>query len=343
MKPTVTMQDVADAARVSLMTVSYALRGDPCISPETTQRVLEKAQTLGYRKNALVAALMTQIRGKRTKSYHPTIAFLSTYSSRASMLENPFRRAFFDGAASYAEECGFNLELELLPNEESRTLKRAVDVLLYKNVQGIVCGTSQFNSAARAFDWTQFASCAIGFNHAYSTLDCVDSNYRQGVVLCLSKLEELGYQKVGFLCSVFEDDRVYGSILGTIAGLNLRRPASTKICFVRLTPKQWNPKFMKNWVLQHKLDALVVQSHRPFDFLSEAGMKVPDQLAIITFDVIGDTPLGGLQRYPKKIGAAAVSMVVEKINRNEHGVSPLRKSILFDCDWVDSITAPRRK
>jgi LacI family transcriptional regulator len=46
--PRVTLADVALAAKVSVKTVSLALRGDPSVSRETSSRVLEHAYRLGY-------------------------------------------------------------------------------------------------------------------------------------------------------------------------------------------------------------------------------------------------------------------------------------------------------
>lgn len=53
------MQDVAEAAQVSQTTVSFVLSGRPdtSIAEPTRQRVLEAAQALGYRPNAMARAL----------------------------------------------------------------------------------------------------------------------------------------------------------------------------------------------------------------------------------------------------------------------------------------------
>ncbi len=53
-----TIIDIAQAIGVSHTTVSYALRGDPRISRETAQKVLEKARELNYRPNIIARALV---------------------------------------------------------------------------------------------------------------------------------------------------------------------------------------------------------------------------------------------------------------------------------------------
>ena len=53
----VTLQDVADEAKVSKATVSLALRRNPRISEPTRQRVLAAAESLGYVYNQRAASL----------------------------------------------------------------------------------------------------------------------------------------------------------------------------------------------------------------------------------------------------------------------------------------------
>lgn len=48
-----TIKDVAKLAGVALSTASYALNGDPKVSKETKEKVLEAARQLNYRKTVL--------------------------------------------------------------------------------------------------------------------------------------------------------------------------------------------------------------------------------------------------------------------------------------------------
>jgi LacI family transcriptional regulator len=59
----VTLKDVAERARLSPATVSYALRQHPKIPAETSELVATAARELGYRPNPRVASLIAHIRG----------------------------------------------------------------------------------------------------------------------------------------------------------------------------------------------------------------------------------------------------------------------------------------
>lgn len=59
----ISIQDVADAASVSIATVSRALNRPELVSPETAQRIRAVVDDLGYRPNRFAQGLMTQRSG----------------------------------------------------------------------------------------------------------------------------------------------------------------------------------------------------------------------------------------------------------------------------------------
>ena len=56
----VTIKDIAKAAGVSHTTVSRALHGSPAISPETTTRIRQLAQEMGYTPSAVAQSLLAR-------------------------------------------------------------------------------------------------------------------------------------------------------------------------------------------------------------------------------------------------------------------------------------------
>ena len=56
------MRDVATKARVSVSTVSLALRDSPRVVPETKRRVQQAAGVAGYQPNPLVRSVMAAVR-----------------------------------------------------------------------------------------------------------------------------------------------------------------------------------------------------------------------------------------------------------------------------------------
>lgn len=56
----ITIKDIAKSAGVSHTTVSRALAGDPRITPDTTERISQLAEELGYIPNLIAQSLNAQ-------------------------------------------------------------------------------------------------------------------------------------------------------------------------------------------------------------------------------------------------------------------------------------------
>lgn len=343
MKGRVIMKDIAEAAGVSLMTVSYALRHHPSIPEATRQKVHAIAADLGYTRNPLVSALMTHLRAHREVKDAPLIAYVSSYSDRRTMMANAFRRAYYEGAELHAESQGYRLELFLVDDYSSSGGKRLSEVMRYRNVQGVIMGISPLNAMPVQLEWSAFASCVLGYSRNYTQLHHVDGNNSQMVSLALKKLETLGYRRIGMLCGAFEDRRVEGAITAFIEGYNHRQPEEKRIPFTVLAPQRWNAKYMVDWVKQHRLDALITQSHTPYSFLQSAGIRIPGDLCVVTLERSAESILSGIDQKAHQVAAAAVDMVIHQITHNLSGIPSSRRTRLLDGSWIDGATAPERQ
>jgi LacI family transcriptional regulator len=119
-----TIREVARAAGVSTATVSHALSGNRPVSPRTRHRVKRVAESLGYRPNAIAAAMPTG----RTQTLGMVVPDLS----------NPFFGELLGAVERTAAERGYSLvasssELDVaLEARAVRTLRdRRVDALIF--------------------------------------------------------------------------------------------------------------------------------------------------------------------------------------------------------------------
>lgn len=334
-----TMQDVATAANVSLMTVSYALRHHPSVSKATGERVRKIAADLGYAGNPLVSSLMKQIRWKKSDE-QPKLAFLSTCPSRAVMFSDPFRKACFEGALHRAQSLGFHLELILVRSRCAGAATRLADTLTSRNIHAVICDGSQPDAPVLPLDWTHFASCVIGHAHSYPRHHQVKCNDSAMILLAIERLKNLGYGRIGFLGGAFGDKRVDDAVISTLTGYNRSTLRRHPVRFSLLSQPQWNAGAAAAWVKQHHLNALIVQCHAMESFFPVSALKIPRDLALATLDKTEASPLAGIDRLPREIGAAATELVVNELYENRRGIPSTRQTLLLDGRWVDGVTAP---
>ena len=117
----VTMAQVAAAAGVSRSTVSRALQNHPRLPLETRERVCQLALEMGYRPNAMVSALMAELKKRRLPGSGTgtgasggtlnTLAYLTAHPTRDGWRQpNPSFIEYFEGARDRALAQGYHLE-----------------------------------------------------------------------------------------------------------------------------------------------------------------------------------------------------------------------------------------
>ncbi len=126
--PSTTIKDLARLAGVNHSTVSRALRGSPLISTETTLRVQQAAQELGYQPSAAARSLKTR-------------------SSRAlgvvvSNIDDPFFGEVLQGVEDTAQSNGYSLFIAASQQDQDRQ-QAIVRAMREHRVDGlIICSTS---------------------------------------------------------------------------------------------------------------------------------------------------------------------------------------------------------
>jgi LacI family transcriptional regulator len=128
----VTMSDVADAAGVSLMTVSRVVNNKGEIRPETRQRVQEVIERLGYRPSGIARSLA----GGQTYTIGLVVPDIA----------NPYFSGMAHGVASVANVEGFGVLL--CDCEEDTSLELTMlDVLDEKRVDGVIVAAPRTSTA----------------------------------------------------------------------------------------------------------------------------------------------------------------------------------------------------
>lgn len=128
----VTIRDIAEAAHVSVATVSRALNHSPAVTDRTRDRILAVAGELGYVPNSVAKSLKT--------SHTQTIGFLvsditnSDYISIARVVEDIVRPR------------GYSLILCSTGNRKEQELDY-LQMLFSKSIDGLILNTTGFNNA----------------------------------------------------------------------------------------------------------------------------------------------------------------------------------------------------
>jgi len=335
------MRDVAKAAGVSVMTVSYALRGHSRISRETTERVVAVAREMGYQPHPLVSAMVRQIQANREVTAAPVIAYVVSYSSRTRWQRGvPWQ--FYEGAAARCRQLGFGFELFELSNY-GMSAKRMSQVMRYRNICGLVVAPVSIAGRTLDLDWEHFPNVAIGYSMPSPSVHRVAVNYLQSIQLVMERLSAIGYQRIATVIDVLESGKRGGEIFA--AGVNVFHrsiPAARRVPIIYKWPG--NGREFWRWISKHKVDAVVARSALFNNFFHEEISGRPDgEIGFATLSWKADKPeIAGLNQNAFEVGRAAVSTLVQQIYSNERGIPPLQTFTLVNGSWMDGPSAPGR-
>lgn len=342
MKPP-TIKDLAAAAGVSVTTVSYALRNDPCVRPDTRDRILALAERLGYRRDSRISTLMSRIRSGGEVREQEVLAWINVFPDHDHFQRTPWLRDFWLGAEARARELGFRLQ-SFQVNHAGVSPRRLADILYARGISGVIIPAMRGGRPELDWDWSRFACVCIERGVVEPPLHRVDVNAGVNFHECLRRTRELGYKRVGLTMAETVDkayDRVFSAYwLRFQYELPARRRVPMQLAFV---PSEEYVATFLEWFEKHEPDAVVCRDYRLLNALRSRGVRVPEDVGLIherlSDDVKGWT---GMDPRERAIGAAGVDMVVAQLNRSERGLPPISRELLLRGVWSEGFTTRRQ-
>ncbi len=334
-KPVVTLKDVAARAKVSLATVSYALRQHPKIPVATRELIATAARELGYRPNPRVASLMAHIRGAHSRSYRERLAFVWVHTSRAEARQNSFLKLVFAGARERATQMGFALE-EFWTADPGMTDQRLEQILRARGIIGVVLSpvTTAEAAVTLGWNWRHFAPAVIGNVTWTPELHHAGHHHFLAMRLALLKLAKLGCRRPVALIEATVHERNKHAYVA--AFLAHRPQAASARGLVRLVTRG-DTTDLGPWLRAARPDALILSHADLVDLpgVSKAAKELRGPRVTLYWSK--DTPrgIGGIDQCQDRVAGHAVDLVAAQLNANETGAPDLPRMMLFPGRWVE--------
>jgi LacI family transcriptional regulator len=335
MSRTVTLDDIAKAAGLSRSTVSYALRNNPLASAETRAQVQALAQSMGYKPNPLVSALMTHRRGSRSIESQGVIAYLTSFGAGGRWKSSPSFLGYFRGAQARGAEIGYKVEeFALEPGRMSAA--RMSDILNARGIRGVLVAPLPSPQGAIELAWGNFCSAAIGYTLGAPILHRATFDHYHGMLLMMEKLTALGTRAVGFAfpeANVIRVDQIWRSVF-LLYQANL--PARQRVPLFMPGAGGWTREAFLSWVAKHEPDAIVCGEDSPREWLLEHDARKAQRIVWAVVNHPGGNPdVCGIDQNHELVGAAAIDLVFSQLLHNEVGIPHNPKLVLVRGRWVD--------
>jgi len=180
-----TVEDVARAAGVSLMTVSRAMNRRPGLSDETRRRVLAAAADLGYRPSRAARALASS----RT----------ATFGIVLPDMTNPFFAILAKAASDAARSADRNVFVMNTDEDPGRELA-SLESLREEGIDGVIVAGSRLPQARLLEETSAFgATVLVNRDCSGPRLGCVNVEDRQGAAEAVAYLAGTGRRRIGLI------------------------------------------------------------------------------------------------------------------------------------------------
>ncbi|MBM3848180.1 MAG: LacI family transcriptional regulator [Verrucomicrobia bacterium] len=332
------LQDIAERAQVSIMTVSKSLRDAPDISAATKDRIRRLASEMGYVPNSAAQGL----RNRRTQLFGLIIPASTDPSfSRISMAIE--ERAF---------ELGFDLICAHSLNQVARE-EHCIRRMLARRVDGLfICPTYRLQSKSDVFDelWNrQVPTVILGHRAPFCpNFASVETEDILGSYKATRHLLQLGHRRIAFLAgnpaSPASQERMEGYRRALReSGLDV----DDSLVFQAGSTIEEGEKATAQFA-QEKTNATAVQAVNDLvaigaaSFLLSQGIKIPEDCSVAGFGNIlvsehFRVPLTTVRQPKHRLGIAAVE-VMQKLLQGE--MPPVRR-LIGDLVIRESTAKPR--
>jgi len=311
-KPTI--KDIARMARVSPTAVSMALNDRPRIGSETRKRILRIAKKLHYQPNFVARSLVM-------KRSHTLGVIITT-------IMNPFYPELAKGIEDRALESGYNIIL-CSTNYDLRLEKHYIDMLRSKGVDGIVFSSVEVddpNIKPLIEDRFPFVLVNRRIHNRFleRKVDQIVLDNVSGGYMAMEHLYKLGHRRIGIIAGGLNTSTAVERTEGAKKlvkdyGLTFDSNLMMECRFSKDSAYESMKKFlsMKNppTAVFAENDYMALGSR---EAVLEAGLKIPEDMALVGFDDIVAGALKGVEittvsQKKYEMGSLAVKILIDKI------------------------------
>ncbi len=331
------LRDIAKAVGCHYSTVSLALRGNPSIPETTRARIRLIAEQLGYRPDAMLAALSAYRIAKHPPQSRPVLAWCTNYTTRNLWRDSSCKCHYYDGAHQRAEDRGYTLSHFWL-REPGMTGARMSAILRHRGIRGVLLAP-QPQACAVELEWEDFSAVTIGYTLLSPKLHLIYHHDYRMMTALLGKLAERDYRRIGLVELREHDSRSEHNWLA--AYLAAQHSGEIAGALPPLILESWNEQAVLQWVGTHRPDVIVTKLQPLKACLEQAGYRVPDEIGLAfhsSVDLPGSGNLSGMKKNAFAVGAMAVDCLIDMLHRNEVGIPALAQRRLIEGLWEEGAT-----
>lgn len=325
----VTIRQVAKRAGVSCATISRVINNSDTVKPETRDHVVKIIKEMGYAPNEVARSL--------SKNETKTIGVV------VPDINNPFFGDVIKGVSMLADKHNLNIIL-CDTNEDTEKEKISLRMLKDHRIRGIIIGPASDNNEFNGEYLSILENLGIpivlvGRDVKYSNFDGVFIDNVQGASDGVSALIQSGHKKIAVISGSTDSkpgrDRLGGYMKAmTMGGLTVREDYILHGNFKLESGYELTRQLLE---IEDRPTAIFTCNNMMtlgcIKALSEQGLKIPEDMALVGFDEIELLEIFNMQitviaRPTFEMGRIAMEMLLERFDKRENQGSATKRITL---------------
>ncbi|RKX73410.1 MAG: LacI family transcriptional regulator [Spirochaetes bacterium] len=288
----ITIKDIARFAGVSKSTVSMVINNDPSIPERTKERIREIMLKYNYYPNSRAKQLASR------KSF--SLGIVVDIRKKESFW-NPYFYSMIGGAESFL--CSHDYCLTIANINSTKNKDHFLSRFVYnRRVDGIIIPSYIITpEISDQLESIGFPFVLVGESREYSRVNQVDINNKQAGELAVKHLVENGYTQIAFIGGNTSETMTINRFEGYRKGLKLMNiHEDPSIIKLGGGNEEAGQRHMRELIDSAYLPEAVIcinnyVAYGALSVLHKSGIKIPEQIGIVTFD---DYPLSPYMNPP---------------------------------------------
>lgn len=333
------LRHLARQAGISPSAVSLALRDSPKISVATRKQVRALAEQTGYRPDARVVAMMTQLRKPRDVRQQACFGVISFYNHPRPWERSQHLTRVYEGMQRRATELGYRLE-PLWLRAPGMTYRRFRGILDARGIEGLLCFGSPDFEQEFPEELATYALVTMGLS-IRTRLHRITSHFYNDTMQVLDRVHSLGYRRPGLVLGRYEEARSGRAHTAAYLGWCEHMLGSGQALPVHLVDRV-EEKPLLEWLRRQRPDVLIFV--HLYDALPELRavlrkhrLRVPQKLGVAALSqILEGSGFSGLQQNQPLMGAWAVELLAARITNRDLGIPANPRIEMVESHWVEN-------
>jgi hypothetical protein len=214
---------------------------------------------------------------------------------------------------------------------------------LARGIRGVLFGFSKEAGKQLQFNLSGFATAGLGSYFPTVLVDRVQIHGFHNVRLGLGRLRELGYRRTGLVVPRYNNTLIENAWSGAYLDDQWSQPKTRRLEPFLPDSSVLDPSEFQRWIDRQRPDSLLVYKVDVLGLLAKLNRQVPQDIgvAFLYRTEAEKKAAAGVDECLAQLGAAAIDLVVEKLNSNRFGVVLPIRELFVKGLWRNGPTVTR--